>query len=383
MKDILLVDMNAFFIMCESRRDNSLLNIPAAVAGDPKYRTGIILAANYEARKFNIKVTMTVNEALKICPNLKLVKPDHEYYEKCSKQVFSLLSEYSPQLEINSIDEAWIDVTSSKKLFGDPYEIACNIQRRIKEELGLWCSIGISENKFLAKMASEMKKPLGITKLYKSSVSEILWPLSINKLYGIGNATAKKLNKDGIITIGDLAKADLSYLVSRFGKYGVYLYERSKGIDDDLVCPNDSKSLSCGRMETLTHDITDLNEAKRVIAVLSESIARSVRQKNLVGSVVQIQIKYNTFKMISRQITIEETSLTKDIYNAGCSILENNWDQDKPVRLLGISLCSLKQKDMQISFDVNGKQKEEHLEKTIDKLNSKFGQDIIKRGNTI
>ena len=136
-------------------------------------------------------------------------------------------------------------------------------------------------------------------------------------------------------------------------------------------------------METLTHDITDLNEAKRVIAVLSESIARSVRQKNLVGSVVQIQIKYNTFKMISRQITIEETSLTKDIYNAGCSILENNWDQDKPVRLLGISLCSLKQKDMQISFDVNGKQKEEHLEKTIDKLNSKFGQDIIKRGNTI
>jgi DNA polymerase-4 len=149
MRDILLVDMNAFFIMCESRRDRTLLEKPAAVAGDPKYRSGIILAANYEARKFGVKVTMTVNEAVKLCPNLVLVKPDHNYYEKCSKQVFELLYEYTPILEINSIDEAWMDVTNSKKLFGSPIDIAINIQNRLKDEMGLWCSIGVSENKFL------------------------------------------------------------------------------------------------------------------------------------------------------------------------------------------------------------------------------------------
>lgn len=383
MRDILLVDMNAFFIMCESRRDRTLLEKPAAVAGDPKYRSGIILAANYEARKFGVKVTMTVNEAVKLCPNLVLVKPDHNYYEKCSKQVFELLYEYTPILEINSIDEAWMDVTNSKKLFGSPIDIAINIQNRLKDEMGLWCSIGVSENKFLAKMASEIKKPLGITQLYKSDIEENLWPMPVRNLYGIGKATSEKLNSYGIKTIGDLAGCELNYLVKKFGKYGLYLYYRSKGVDDDPVAAVDSKNLSCGRMETLAHDITDIRDAKKVIAILTESIARTIRAKQLGGSVVSIQIKYNTFKMINRQMRIEQTNLTKDIYNAACVLLENNWDEDKPVRLLGVTISSLNNNDMQLSLDSEVKDKEQKLENTIDKINDKYGQDIIKRGNIL
>lgn len=383
MRDILLVDMNAFFIMCESRRDRTLLEKPAAVAGDPKYRSGIILAANYEARKFGVKVTMTVNEAVKLCPNLVLVKPDHNYYEKCSKQVFELLYEYTPILEINSIDEAWMDVTNSKKLFGSPIDIAINIQNRLKDEMGLWCSIGVSKNKFLAKMASEIKKPLGITQLYKSDIEENLWPMPVRNLYGIGKATSEKLNSYGIKTIGDLAGCELNYLVKKFGKYGLYLYYRSKGVDDDPVAAVDSKNLSCGRMETLAHDITDIRDAKKVMAILTESIARTIRAKQLGGSVVSIQIKYNTFKMINRQMRIEQTNLTKDIYNAACVLLENNWDEDKPVRLLGVTISSLNNNDMQLSLDSEVKDKEQKLENTIDKINDKYGQDIIKRGNIL
>ena len=383
MRDILLVDMNAFFIMCESRRDKTLLNKPAAVAGDPKYRSGIILASNYEARKYGIRVTMTINEALKLYPDLILVKPDHAYYEKCSSQVFKLLYEYTPIIEINSIDEAWMDVTNSRKLFGTPSDIATSVQKRLKEEMGLWCSIGISENKFLAKMASDIKKPLGITTLYKSEIKDVLWPMPVRNLYGIGKVTAEKLINEGINTIGDLAACDVAYLVKKFGKYGFYLYNRSNGIDDDPVCPVQAENLSCGRMETLAQDIIDIKEAKKVMALLTDSVARTLRRRKLEGSVVTVQIKYNTFKMINRQMQIEQSNLTKDIYNAACKLLEDNWDEDKPVRLLGVSVGSLKGKDMQISMDLQGREKEEKLEETIDELKDKFGKNLIKRGNVL
>jgi DNA polymerase-4 len=207
--------------------------------------------------------------------------------------------------------------------------------------------------------------------------------MPVRNLYGIGKATSEKLNSYGIKTIGDLAGCELNYLVKKFGKYGLYLYYRSKGVDDDPVAAVDSKNLSCGRMETLAHDITDIRDAKKVMAILTESIARTIRAKQLGGSVVSIQIKYNTFKMINRQMRIEQTNLTKDIYNAACVLLENNWDEDKPVRLLGVTISSLNNNDMQLSLDSEVKDKEQKLENTIDKINDKYGQDIIKRGNIL
>jgi DNA polymerase-4 len=380
-RDILLVDMNAFFIMCESRRDTSLLDIPAAVAGDPKYRSGIVFAANYKARSYGVRVTMTLNEALKLCPQLKLIPPDHAYYEKCSDEVFHLLSDYTPVMQINSIDEAWLDVTDSRNLFGSPYDIAVNIQDRVKNELGLWCSIGISENKFLAKMASEMKKPLGITTMYIKDVERMLWHLPVGTLYGVGKAGSERLNKDGIITIGDLAKADLVWLLKKYGRNGLSLYEHSRGIDNEIVESAEAKNVSSGRSTTLASDITDLKAAKAIIADLSESICRSCRKQGLKGSVVQIQLKYNTFETINRQMSVDPTNLTKDVYEAGKTLLEMNWDESKPVRLLGITLNKLESDDMQLKIQDDRSEREEKLEKTIDGLKDRFGKDLIKRGD--
>ena len=162
-KVIFLVDMNAFFISCEMTRNPSLAGKPSAVAGDPKKRTGIILAANYEARAYGVRTAMVVHEALKLCPGMMLVPPDHHFYGQKSEHVMDLLANYTPIVEQNSIDEAWLDMTGTEKLFGNPLDTAKRIMDEIKNKLGLWCSIGIAENKFLAKMASEMKKPLGIT----------------------------------------------------------------------------------------------------------------------------------------------------------------------------------------------------------------------------
>src|SRR5450759_4685452 len=212
-KVIFLVDMNAFFISCEMTRNDSLVGIPAAVAGDPKKRIGIILAANYEARASGVKTAMVLHEALKLCPKIVLVPPDHRFYEQKSKEVMDLLLNYTPILEQNSIDEAWLDMTGGEGLFGKPVEAAKRIMDEIKDRLGLWCSIGIAENKFLAKMASEMKKPLGITEIWEKDIPTKLWPLPVKEMYGIGGKTAEKLNHMGIKTIGELAKLDVNLLV--------------------------------------------------------------------------------------------------------------------------------------------------------------------------
>ncbi len=239
-------------------RNDSLVGIPAAVAGDPKKRTGIILAANYEARACGVKTTMVVHEALKLCPKLIVVPPDHHFYEQKSKEVMALLSNYTPILEQNSIDEAWLDMTGCEGLFGQPPDAAKRIMDEIKDRLGLWCSIGIAENKFLAKMAAEMKKPLGITELWECDIPVKLWPLPVKQMYGIGGKTAEKLNRMGIQTIGELARSDINLIVKTFGKGGSEIYLHANGIDNSPVLSrmaDDMKSI--GRSATLPEDISD------------------------------------------------------------------------------------------------------------------------------
>ncbi len=232
---VFLVDMNAFFISCEMTRNPSLRGIPAAVAGDPKTRTGIIIAANYDARAFGVKTTMVLHEALKLCPKMVIVPPDHHFYEQKSKEVMDLLSNYTPIVEQNSIDEAWLDMTGCEGLFGKPVDAAKRIMDEIKENLGLWCSIGIAENKFLSKMASDMKKPLGITELWEKDIPTKLWPLAVNEMYGVGKKTSQKLNQFDIKTIGELAKSDYSFIAKTFGKFGSEMHQRANGIDNSPV----------------------------------------------------------------------------------------------------------------------------------------------------
>jgi len=283
-KVIFLVDMNAFFISCETTRNDYLVGRSAAVAGDPKKRTGIILAANYEARSCGVKTAMVLHDALKLCPEIILVPPDHHFYEQKSKEVMDLLSNYTPILEQNSIDEAWLDMTGSEGLFGKPVEAAKLIMDEIKDRLGLWCSIGIAENKFLAKMASEMKKPLGITELWEHDIPIKLWPLQVNDMYGIGNQTADRLNRMGIRAIGELARFDMKLIVKTFGKCGNEIYLHANGIDHSHVLARKTGDMkSIGRSTTLPEDISDIEKAKIVLMELADDIGMTARRHGKKG----------------------------------------------------------------------------------------------------
>ena len=383
---VFLVDMNAFYISCEKTRRPEIEGKPAAVAGDPVNRTGIVLTANYEARKYGVKTTMILREAFRLCPDLIIIPPDHSFYEKKSKEVMNILSDYTPIVEQNSIDEAWLDMTGCQALFGQPAQSAKSIMERIRTELDLWCSIGISENKFLAKMASEMKKPLGITELWVKDIQEKMWPLPVNYMYGVGKQTASKLNYMGIFTIKDLALANKDNVYKRLGKAGADLVLLAKGIDTRPVEQNKEDMKSIGRSTTLPRDIVDIEYAKSILLELSDHVGMTARKHGKKGHTVQITIKYSNFNSITRQMSINASCNVKDIYAAGEKLLENNWSKE-PVRLLGISLSGFDNNTEQISLfqiiDTDEEKQEDkidNLEETIHKLRQKYGREIIKPG---
>ncbi len=377
--------MNAFFISCEMTRNESLVGTPAAVAGDPKKRTGIILAANYEARSCGVKTTMVLHEAFKLCPKIILVPPDHRFYQQKSEEVMDLLSNYTPVLEQNSIDEAWLDMTGSEGLFGKPIEAAKRIMDDIKDRLGLCCSIGIAENKFLAKMAAEMKKPLGITELWNHDIPIKLWPLPVKDMYGVGGKTAERLNRMGIRTIGELASCDRNRIVKTLGKGGIDIWFHANGIDDSPVMAHMAEDMkSVGRSTTLPEDITDIEKAKLILMELADDIGMTARRHGKKGRTVHMTLKYSDFKVITRQTTIPATCTTKNIYQAGCSLLEQNWDSFHSVRLIGISLSGFHEdgaSDQLSLFDQmedNVKNdKNEQIDKAMDKIRHKHGSEII------
>ncbi len=384
-KVIFLVDMNAFFISCEMTKNDSLVGAPAAVAGDPKNRSGIILAANYVARSFGVKTAMVLHEALKLCPRLTLVPPDHHFYQQKSEEVMALLSNYTPVLEQNSVDEAWLDMTGCKGLFGDPLTAAKSIMDEIKGRLGLWCSIGIAENKFLAKMAAEMKKPLGITELWHHDIPQKLWPLPVQEMYGIGAKTAEKLNRIGMKSIGDLATSEKDLLVKVFGKSGYEIYLRANGIDDSPVVAHTFEDMkSIGRSTTLPEDVTDIEKAKLVLMELADDIGMTARRYDKKGHTVHITLKYSDFKVITKQATVPATHATKEIYQAGCSLLEQIWSRFHPVRLIGISIsgfhegCSSGQLSLFDQMEGNVKNDmNERIDKVMDKIRNKHGAEKI------
>ena len=384
-KVIFLVDMNAFFISCEMTRNDSLVGTPAAVAGDPKKRSGIILAANYEARSCGVKTTMVLHEALKLCPEIILVPPDHHFYQQKSEEVMALLSNYTPMLEQNSIDEAWLDMTGCEGLFGKPLKAAQRIMDEIKDSLRLWCSIGIAENKFLAKMAAEMKKPLGITELWEADIPKKLWPLPVKEMYGIGAKTAEKLNRMGMRTIGDLAKSDVNLIIKTFGKGGNEIYLHANGIDNSPVLSHMTDDMkSIGRSTTLPEDISDIEKAKLVLMELADDIGMTARMHDKKGRTVHITLKYSDFRVVTKQTTIPATCTTKEIYQTACSLLEQNWKRSHSVRLIGISLsgfhedCSsgqlslFDQMENNVKNDRNGR-----IDKVMDEIRNKHGSGII------
>lgn len=383
MLSIIHVDMNAFYASCHQAKDPSLKGKPLLVAGDPKKRNGIVLTASYEAREYGVKTAMPNWQAKKLCPQAIFIKPDHDLYARISREVMDILRRFTPMVEIFSIDEAWLDVAGCESLFGDSISIARQIQTTIADELDISCSIGVSCNKLLAKMASDMKKPRGITVISSDDVPKKLWPLPVKNLFGVGRRMASRLYKLNVKTIGDLARVPVTLLEQNFGINGRHLHLWANGIDDSPVDPHstdDAKSM--GHSTTLAQNVTSFEEAEKVLLSLSEKVGRRVRRENYVGRTVTITLRDVSFNTITRSVTIPHTNSTEDIYFFAKKLLYAHWDGQKPLRLLGVSLSQLADEFNQISVfgDIEKKKK---LDKVMDDIKDRFGDESIFRARLL
>lgn len=382
---ILHLDMNSFFASVEQAHDPSLKGIAMAVAGNPKERRGILVTCSYEARAFGIYTTMTVGEAKRLCPELVIVPPDFEKYRTASTAVFDLLRSYTELVEPVSIDEAYIDITSIGGLT-HAIEIATEMQQRILRELDLPCSIGIAPNKFLAKTASDMKKPMGITILRKREVESILWPLPIIDMHGVGKSTEKKMHSLDIYTIGDLAQKDETIIKTALGKHGLRLRNRANGIDHRLVDPEAAdERKSVGSSTTLPIDETDYEGCLKVFKWLSAKVADRLDKRQLAGTVVMIQIRTADWRNQTRSRTVHNPLYEEqDIYKEAIDLFKRHWDGE-PVRLLGITVSNvvpMNELNEQLSiYNFEKYAKEEAVNDLLSQIEQRFGPGTVKRGN--
>lgn len=377
------VDMNSFYASVEMAYNPELKGKAIAVAGDPEQRKGIVVTSSYEARKKGVKTTMPLWEAKRLCPEMIVLRPNFERYRMASKEMFKILADVTPLVQPVSIDEGYMDITDCEDK-GTPLQLAENIQNRIAEELDLPCSIGIAPNKFLAKMASDMKKPMGITVLRKRDLPSKLWPLSIEEMYGVGEKTAQKLKNININTIDDLVSADTYQLKRVMGINGERLQNRAKGIDPRPVDPEAVHEFkSIGSSETLPHDTTDGTEIRKLLRDLAQNVERRMKRKQAVGRNVQIMIRYYNRKTITRSIKLPAYIETEDdILGVSYDLFNKHWNQE-PIRLLGITVQDVaEKKDIAQQLDLFTYEKiadKESLYKTIDKLTEKYGKNPFRQ----
>lgn len=376
--------MNSFYASVEAAYDPTLAGKPLAIAGNAKERRGIVVTASYEARARGVKPPMPLWEAKRACPELVVRQPNFDRYRQASMRMFQLLYAYTPLVEPVSIDEGYMDV-SDVVTDRTPLQLANHIQMRIEKELSLPCSIGIAPNKFLAKTASDMKKPKGITVLRKREVSEKLWPMKTIDMHGIGSKTAEKLQKLGIHTIQDIANANKDILQRQLGVGGLRIYERAYGIDDRPVDPdavNEFKSI--GNSTTLPEDTTDLAKVRKILMNLSDSVGRRLRRKNVYAGNVQLTIRYYDRKTVTRSRKLPyPIDLHDDIFEASWRLWEKYWNGE-PIRLLGVTGMELVEKGQAYKqldlFSYKKEEKEVKLSDVVDSLRNKYGENILLKG---
>lgn len=379
---ILHVDMNAFYCSVHEAEEPDLYkDKPTAVAGSVELRKGIIVTCSYAARAVGVKTGMTVRQAMKLCPKLTIIQPDFYLYRKYSRGFLEIARQYTPLVEVISIDECYLDITGSK-IFGSPLEIAAIIQNRIRTEWSLPCSIGIAPNKLLAKMASDMKKPNGMTVLRIRDVQKLLWDKPCDVLFGIGKKTAEKLIRLNIRTIGQLAAAEESLLAKQFGMVGSWMKAAAHGIDHSEVNPDRERNKSIGHTTTLPNDVTAREDVHRVMLNLADQTGRRLRRQKLMATTVQITIRRPDMTTITRSNTFRvPTHSTDDIFHEACRLFDEHWPGRDPVRLLGITLQNLSPQDetaVQLDlFNYEQQPRKEALTKTMDLLRDKFGENAV------
>lgn len=375
------IDCNNFYASVECLLNPSLKNYAVAVAGDPQKRTGIILAKNYLAKAFGVKTGEAIWEAKQKCPTLICVAPKFDKYQEYSEKCHTIYYQYTDLIEPFGIDECWLDVTGSLKLFNcTPLELAKKIQKQIKDELGLSVSVGISWGKTLAKLGSDMKKPMGLTEINHENHLDILRKTKIDDMIMIGKHTAEKLRKMNINTLYDLHCLTPEFLQMHFGVIGAYLYNSLNGIEDDkLITPKDEDTKSFGNGATAVHDMTTLEEIKHFLHDLASKVSKRMRAHGVCANTIHLGIKYADFSYSASQHKKDVYfSNEQDIFNFAYEIfICLAGTKFAPVRALRISLSNLisNKGEQQINLFTN--QKNENLCSTIDKLKDKFGEDII------
>ncbi|OGW51343.1 MAG: DNA polymerase IV [Nitrospirae bacterium GWC2_57_9] len=378
---ILHIDMNAFFASVEQRADPTLREKPIAVAGS-KTR-GVVLSPSYEARAYGVKTGMTYGEAKKACPHIIMVAADSAKYSAACEQLLGIWQEFTPLVELFSIDEAFLDVTGCEALFGDPVRMALLIKERIWEAMKLTCSIGIGPNKLLAKLGSDMQKPDGLVLISSADVAGVLEDLPVQQLCGIGPSLTKSLAAMGIGTCGELARAPLRQLTSRFGILGERLRDMGRGIDDGVVTTQqeqaDEMSRSMGHSMTLDEDCANVEEIERHILQLAEKVARRLRRGLYSGRTVTLTLRYADFHTFSRQRRLQRAvNHGLDIHAAAVGIL-HEIPLAQAVRLVGVSVSSLERNVAQMPLFPHERRKA-FVADAMDEINDRYGSFTVTWG---
>lgn len=374
------IDMNSFYASVEVIYNPKLKGKAIAVAGNPQERKGIIVTSSYEARKKGVKTTMPIWEARKLCPELIVLPTNMERYRKASKQMFAMLYTITELVEPISVDEGYLDVTNYE---GNPIKLAEKLQKDILDQLGLPCSIGIGPNKFLAKTASDMKKPLGITVLRIREIEKLLWPLKVGEMYGIGQKTAEKLNEIKIKTIGDLATTDVYNLRQLLGINGERLKNRANGIDSRIVDPEAANEFqSVGNSRTLKEDTDDETVIYQLLLKLATLVEARLVRREVMGKTVQLTIRYADFKTITRSRKLSKYINSKEeILLIVTDLFDLHWTE-KPIRLIGVTvqdILYIVDIHEQLSlFTYEESIKQNNLNRTVARLSEKFGKDTFK-----
>ena len=388
---ILHCDLNCFFASVELLDKPALQNVPVAVCGDPASRHGIILAKNEPAKRMGVQTAETVWQAKQKCPHLILLPPHHSLYADYSRRVNTIYGQYTDLVEPFGIDESWLDVTGSLHLFGgDARQLADDIRARLRQELRLTISVGVSFNKVFAKLGSDYKKPDATTVISRENWRDMVWPLPVGDLLFVGRAARRTLSQFGVETIGQLAACKPEMLEQLMGKMGVQLYRYANGLDDAPVRPQHQREpvKSVGNSTTFPENLTRWEEIRSGLQLLSDSVAGRLRKEGLYCGGVAVAVKDAQFRTVSRQMRLgAPTHLMRDIFEAAQELTRRIWKAPTPVRLLSVtalyitdSADSYQQLDLLAGDAPLRDQRQEQLESAMDAIRGKYGRDAITFG---
>ena len=386
------VDVNNAFLSWEAIYRQTVLgetedirNIDAIICGDISKRHGVVLAKSMSAKKSGVKTGEPVVDAMKKCPGLKRFEPHMNYYHERSADLMEIFAAYAPVVEQCSVDEAFLDMTGTGKLYGDPVMFAHRLKDEVRDTLGFTVNIGISTNRLLAKMASDFEKPDKVHTLFPNEIEKKMWPLPVEDLFFVGKSTAVRLHSLGIHTIGDIARCDRSVMKAHFKSHGEVIYEFANGIDNTLGQRGEEDQKGYGNSTTISYDVKIAEDAYTIIRSLCEKVCARMRADEVQALVLSVEIKDSNFAVHRHQRgLLSPTNVTSECFKTACELFDEMWD-GSPIRLLGVTANKVTDSGMrQLNFfDMDTHDKMQNLDKALDLIRNKYGDDAITRGNML